>query len=65
MTAKTKVYTWNWDAQPDMYAIKAAVEEVSGGAVHMREVDAGGDFYAWVISDRELNDEEALEAVLP
>jgi hypothetical protein len=63
MTAKTptaKVFSWDWKAQPDLAAIAAAVTELSAsGQVFMREIDTGGDNYAWAVSDAELTDDQA------
>ena len=42
-----------------MAAIAAAVTELSGGRVFMREIDTGEDSYAWVISHAELTDQQA------
>lgn len=59
MTAK--IITWDWKAQPDLETIAAVVKEISQGKVIMHEMEAGGDFYAWVIADRDLSDEEAMK----
>lgn len=57
MTAR--VFNWDYRQQPDMAAIAAAVTQMSAGRVFMREIDTGGDNYAWVISGAELTDEQA------
>lgn len=56
-----RVFSWDRCQQPDMEAIAAFVAELSGGKVTMREVDTGSDEYAWVIADREVSDDEAME----
>ena len=55
-----RVFRWDWRAQPDMAAIAATVTEMSaGGRVFMREIETGGDNYAWVVSSTELTDQQA------
>jgi hypothetical protein len=54
-----KIFTWDWQEQPDMAAIAEVVHEVSGGRVHMREVDTGSDQYEWIVSDYPVDDAEA------
>lgn len=56
-----KVFSWDWKAQPAMSAIAGAVAELSRGQVFMRQIDTGGDNYAWVVSDAELTDEQAWQ----
>ncbi len=34
-----RIVTWDWKEQPPMRDIARAVSELSGGQVHMREVD--------------------------
>jgi hypothetical protein len=60
MTAQ--VFSWDWQQQPDLQAIAAAVTELSAsGRVFMREIDTGSDDYAWVVSDTELTGEQAWQ----
>lgn len=47
-----------------MEAIAAFVAGLSDGRVRMREVDTGSDEYAWIVADREVTDDEALELYL-
>jgi len=54
-----RIFIWDWKAQPDMADIAKAVLELSGGLVHMREVDTGGDEYEWIVSDYPVDDAEA------
>ena len=56
-----RCFSWDYRQQPDMEAIASFVAELSGGTVRMREVDTRSDEYAWVIADREVSDEEAME----
>jgi hypothetical protein len=58
-----KAVKWDWKEEPDLEAIAKAVTEVSGGTVHLREVDTGDPFYVWLISDHELTDAAADEAL--
>lgn len=60
-----QVFSWDWKAQPDMAAIATAVMEQSEtGPVWMRQIDTGGDNYAWVVSGAELTDEQAWRLYL-
>jgi len=54
-----RVLSWDWKGQPDLRKLAAAVHEVSGGTVFIREIDTGGDFYMLVIGDHEVSDGEA------
>lgn len=54
-----QMFSWDWKAQPNLPAIAAAVAELSHGQVFMREIDTGGDNYAWVVSDVQLTDQQA------
>jgi len=47
MTVKT--LTWDYREQPDLAALAAAVAEVSGGTVRIREIETGSDQYEIVI----------------
>jgi hypothetical protein len=57
--SQARVFSWDWREQPSMHIIAAAVNRISGGTVYMRELDTGGDNYAWVVADHEVSDEEA------
>jgi hypothetical protein len=57
---KVRIFNWDWKEQPDLNAIAKAVMEISEtGPVFMREIETGGDFYIWVVADREVSDKEA------
>jgi hypothetical protein len=58
-----RVFTWDWKEQPPLAEVAEAIAEVSGGTVHMRQVDTGGDEYALVVSDRQVDDAEAGQLV--
>lgn len=60
-----KVITWDWKDQPPLDKILLAAQETltSAGMFWFTEPDTGGDFYAIIIADREL-DEEQVEALL-
>ncbi len=49
-----RILSWNWRGQPDLERLATALREVSGGAVHLHEVDTGSDEYAIILSDRPL-----------
>lgn len=57
MTAR--VVSWDWREQPNLAVLAAAVSEVSGGRMHVSQVDTGTDDYVIVISDRVLTGDEA------
>ena len=62
MTAR--VFSWDYRQQPGMASIAAAVAELSGGRVFMREVETGTDSYAWAVSGAELTAEQAYRLYL-
>jgi hypothetical protein len=53
---------WDWKDQPDISELHRAVCDISGGKVHIREVESGTDDYTIVVSDAELDDEQAQAA---
>lgn len=59
--ANARAMSWDWKAQPDLHQLAKMVLDVSGGIVHIREVDTGGDFYLLVVADHAVTDDEALE----
>lgn len=62
MTSLGRVISWDWKDQADMAAVAAAVTELSAiGQVFMREIDTGGDCYAWVLSNTELTEQQASD----
>lgn len=54
-----RIVTWGWKEQPPMRDIARAVSELSGGQVHMREVDTDSDQYERIVSDYPVDDAEA------
>jgi hypothetical protein len=58
-----KTLTWGYREQPDLDELAAAVAEVSGGTVRIREYETGSSDYVLVISDRVVDDRE-VEALL-
>lgn len=54
-----RVHTWDWRSQPDLDAIADDIREMSGGTLHLTEVNTGNDEYAIVLSLRELTAGEA------
>lgn len=57
-----RVLWWDWREQPDLGALAKILTEVSGGTVHLHEVDTCSDEYAVVISSAPLSAEEAVAA---
>lgn len=53
------VLSWDWRAQPDLQQLARDLLRVSGGTVHLAEVDTGGDEYAIVLSSSPLSNAEA------
>lgn len=56
------ILTWEPDGPPDIPEIHRAVNDISEGRVHIREVQAGADDRVVVVSDKALDDEQALAA---
>ncbi len=52
--AMFRVVSWDWREQPDLDRLATALREVSGGTVHLHQVDTGGQEYAIILSDRPL-----------
>ena len=57
MTAR--VLSWDWRQQPDLAQLGRAIHDLSGGLLHIYEVQTGSDDYAIVIADQPLTDAEA------
>lgn len=49
-----RILSWDWREQPDMEQFGKVVEELSGGRVHLHEVNTGSDQYAVVLTDENL-----------
>lgn len=62
MTARTEVLSWDWREQPDPARLARALTVVSGGTVHLAQVDVGTDDYVIVLSDEPLTAEQATSA---
>ncbi len=56
---RTGVLSWDWRGQPDLDRLARIVHDVSGGLVHLQQVDTGSDEYAIVVADRPLSPAEA------
>lgn len=55
-----RVLSWDYREQPDITELAKHVLELSGGAVHITNVDdTGCDAYAIVIADRPYSQSEA------
>ena len=57
MTAR--VLSWDWREQPNLAQLGRAIHDLSGGLLHLHEVQTGSDDYAIVIADQPLTDAEA------
>ncbi len=57
MTAR--VLSWDWRAQPDLDQLAAAIHELSGGRLHLRQVNTGSDEYAIALADDPITDADA------
>lgn len=60
MTIRTM--SWDYREQPDLGTLDEILAEVSGGRIHLHQVDTGSDQYAIVVADRELTAAEVDEA---
>lgn len=49
------VLSWDWKEQPDLDELAEIVREMSGGTVHIRQVETHSDEYAIVIAPNELD----------
>lgn len=58
-THEPVVLSWDWKEQPDLDELAAAVREMSGGTVHIHQVETHSDEYAIVIGPTELKPAEA------
>jgi hypothetical protein len=52
---QTRVLEWDWRAQPDLDELADAIRDLSGGRLHLAQVDTGGDSYAVVLSTLPLD----------
>ncbi len=57
--ARTSLHWVNYPSQFDIDALAQGLDEVSGGTIHLREIDTGSEDRVFVISDRELTEDEA------
>lgn len=59
----TTVLSWDWEEQPPLDRVATLVRDLSGGAVHMHQVDdTGHDEYALIVAGRELSGEQIAAA---
>ena len=59
-----RVLIWDWkNHQLPVGELAKVLLELSDGKIHLAEPDTGGDFYALVVSDHELSDEQAEQAL--
>jgi hypothetical protein len=63
MTAvRTAVLLWDWRQQPDLDALSRAITDLSGGTLHLHQVNTGSDEYAIVLATGQLDAEAAQAA---
>jgi len=53
--------TWDWREQPDLDQLAAAITDLSGGTVHLHQVQTETDQYAVVLSTADLSAEQAYD----
>jgi hypothetical protein len=58
---RVEVLSWDWKAQPSLDRFARIISDLSGGNVHLAQVNTGSDEYAVVLSDEPLNKDEAVE----
>jgi hypothetical protein len=56
-----RIVTWDWKEQVDFDELRRVIAELSGGQVHMAEVDTDSDQFAWVLADGPITSEQANE----
>lgn len=60
----TRLLSWDWREQPDINDLKKIITELSGGSLHVEEIDTDSDEYAIAFSTEPLSKESAKEAYL-
>lgn len=53
-----KLMTWDWKEQVDLEQLGQIVTEISGGTVHLYEVDTESDQYGLIVSRDELTQDQ-------
>jgi PIN domain nuclease of toxin-antitoxin system len=59
--SRAEVLSWDWRGQPNLDRLTAVITDLSGGTVHLAQVETGSDEYAIVLSDTPLSTVEAAE----
>lgn len=57
----TQILSWDCREQPDINKLARAVNDLSGGKVHIYEINTQSDQYAIVASDRPLTGNQVAE----
>lgn len=60
--AEMVIISWDYREQIDRAELHRAVHDISGGRVHIREIDTDSDQYAVLVSDEPADDETAMAA---
>lgn len=55
---RIELMTWDWKEYLDLEQLARVVDKVSGGTVHVHEVDTQSDQFAVFISNVKLTDDE-------
>ena len=58
---RTAVLTWDWREQPDLDHLGRLICDLSGGTVHLHQVDTGSDQYAIVLATTKLDARSVCE----
>lgn len=57
-----RILSWDWKEQFNIDDLIQVVNELSGGKLHVKNIeDTGGDEYAIIVSTEPLSDEKAQE----
>ena len=60
-TVRASVLSWDWREQPDFDDLARVLLALSGGAIHLQQVDTGSDQFAVVVSTSALSEETVQE----
>jgi hypothetical protein len=55
------ILSWDWKEQPDLLELAEAIHGVSGGTVHLHQVDTGSSDYAIVLAAEPLDERQVAD----
>lgn len=58
MSARVAVLCWDWKEQPDMDTLALLLRDLSGGTIHLHEVNTESDEFAIVLATTPLTAEQ-------